>query len=222
MRLFTLTAILLLCLTAAHAQQTALLGAWQCQTPQGPAALAFANDGTLSFNGDVTQYMVQGNVFTAMVYGVPTQYRYQVSGNTLAIANPDGSRTNCQRGNTGGNMAQAPGSMNGALQGTLCGYSGSSSGSSSYASTRRVTFDGQGRFATGSESSFSNSAGLGYGSGSGSGGTYRVTAVQVGAPIHVRWSNGEDDQATVHHVVNGRITEVRYGKQVFGRALCGY
>jgi YD repeat-containing protein len=221
MRLLTLAATLLLSLTAAHAQQTALLGAWQCQTPQGAASLSFGNNGTLSFNGDVTQYIVQGNVITAMVDGFPTKYRYQVSGNVLAIANPDGSRTQCQRGGASGNMAQASGSFNGALQGTLCGYSGSSSGSSSYSSTRRVTFDGQGRFATGSESSFSNAAGLGYGGGSGSGGTYRVTAVQVGAPIHVRWANGEDDQATVHHIVNGRITEVRYGKMVFGRALCG-
>ena len=224
MRLLTLAVSLLLALTTAHAQQTALLGAWQCQTPQGAASVVFGNSGDLTFNGDVTQYVVQGNVITALVNGFPTQYRYQLSGNTLDIANPDGTRSTCQRGGGGGSMAQVQGSgaLNGSLQGTLCGHSGSSGSGSSYSSTRRVSFDGRGRFSTGSESSFNNSAGSGYGSGGGSGGTYRVTAVQVGAPIHVRWASGEDDQATVHHVVNGRITEIRYGKQVMGRALCGF
>ena len=205
----------------AHAQQTALLGAWQCQTPQGSASLAFGNNGDLNFNGDVTQYAVQGNVITALVNGFPAQYRYQINGNNLAIANPDGTRTACQRGAAGGGNVAGGGAMNGALQGTLCSYSGSSGGGSSYASTRRVTFDGRGRFATGSESSFSNAAGLGYGGGSGSGGAYAVTGVYVGAPIRVRWASGEDDQAFVHHIVSGRITEIRYGKQVYGQGLCG-
>lgn len=221
MRLCILVAVIWLAHGAAYAQHTALLGSWQCQTPQGPATLGFAGNGDLNFNGDVTQYVVQGNVITAMVNGFPTQYRYQISGSHLAIANPDGSHTTCQRG--GSNVAQgsAGGALNGTLQGTLCSYSGSSGGGSSYSSTRRVTFDGNGRFSTGSESSFSSTAGLGYGGGSGSGGTYAVTAVQVGAPIQVRWANGESDQATVNFVVNGRITEIRYGKQVYGRALCG-
>jgi hypothetical protein len=208
--------------SVALAQQQALIGAWQCQTPTGPAAIVFENQGQLTYNGEPTQYAVQGNVIIALVDGFPRQYRYQIAGNQLAIANPDGSRTNCQRG--GGGMAQAPaggGSLNGALQGTLCSYSGSSGGGASYASTRRVAFDGRGRFATGSESTFSNNAGFGYGGGSGSGGTYTVTALQVGAPIRVRWNNGEDDQATVHFMVNGQITEIRYGKQIYGRGLCG-
>jgi len=219
----------------AHAQQTALLGAWQCQTPQGAATLSFDNANQLVYNGDATQYMVQGNVIIALVNGIPTQYRYQVSGNSLAIANPDGTRTHCQRtqvaalggggfgqGAPGGSTAQAGGAMNGALQGTLCGWSGSRTSTGSYSSSTRVTFDGRGRFGTGSESSFSGVAGQGYGSGGGNGGSYSVTSVQVGAPIHVRWNNGEADQATVHNVNGGRITEIRYGKQVFGHALCGY
>ena len=129
----------------------------------------------------------------------------------MAIANPDGTRTNCRRG--GG---AAGGAANGALQGTMCGWSGNAN----YSRTTRVTFDGRGRFGTGSESSFSNRHGSGYGAGGGDGGSYVVTAVQVGAPIRVRWANGEDDQATVHHVINGRISEIRYGKQVLGHAMC--
>ena len=81
---------------------------------------------------------------------------------------------------------------------------------------------GRGRFATGSESSFSGQAGLGYGSNSGEGGVYSVTALRVGAPIQVRWHNGETDQAFVHYVNGNRITEIRYGKQVLGHALCGF
>jgi hypothetical protein len=203
----------------AQAQQAALLlGNWQCQTPQGTASLAFGGNGELSFNGDTTQYVVQGNVITALVNGFPTQYRYQVSGNQLAIANPDGTRTNCQRAaGTGGGFAQAPGgNMNAALQGAMCGWSGNAN----YSRSSRVTFDGRGRFSTGSESSWSFSTGSGYGSGGSDGGSYMVTSVQVGAPIRVRWANGEDDQAVVQHVINGRITEIRYGKQVFGHAMC--
>jgi hypothetical protein len=206
-------------LPAAHAQQAALLGNWQCQTPQGPASLAFGGNGELTYNGDATQYVVQGNVITAMVNGFPTQYRYQLAGNQLAIANPDGTRTNCQRGGgMGGGFAQGQpgGNMNAALQGTMCGWSGNAN----YSRTTRVTFDGRGRFGTGSESSFSNRYGSGAGSGGGDGGAYAVTSVQVGAPIRVRWANGEDDQATVHNVYNGRITEIRYGKQVLGHAMC--
>ncbi len=214
-----LAATLLAGYATAQAQQTALLGNWQCQTPQGAATLAFSGNGQLVYNGDTTQYVVQGNVITALVDGFPQQYRYQVTGDALAIANPDGTRTNCRRGGAAGGMAQggAPaGAANGALQGTMCGWSGNAN----YSRTTRVTFDGRGRFGTGSESSFNNRHGSGYGSGGGDGGSYMVTSVQVGAPIRVRWANGEDDQATVHHVINGRITEIRYGKQVLGHAMC--
>jgi hypothetical protein len=221
LRNLTAATLLIACTGTVQAQQSALLGNWQCQTPQGTASLVFGGNGELTFNGDVTQYVVQGNVITALVDGFPTQYRYQVSGNQLAIANPDGSRTNCQRGGGAGGFAQgAPGAqggnMNGALQGTMCGWSGNAN----YSRTTRVTFDGRGRFGTGSESSFSNRYGSGAGSGGGDGGAYAVTSVQVGAPIRVRWANGEDDQATVHNVSNGRITEIRYGKQVLGHAMC--
>jgi hypothetical protein len=40
--------------------------------------------------------------------------------------------------------------------------------------------------------------------------------------VNQRSYNGESDQAVVHNVSGGRITEIRCGKQVFGHALCGY
>ena len=191
-----LAATLLVGTAVAQAQQPALLGNWQCQTPQGAATLAFGDNGQLVYNGDTTQYAVQGNVITALVDGFPQQYRYQINGDALAIANPDGTRTNCQRGGgAAGAFAQGgvlSGAANGALQGTMCGWSGNAN----YSRTTRVIFDGRGRFGTGSESSFSNRHGSGYGSGGVDGGFYMVTSVQVGAPIRVGWANGEDDQAT--------------------------
>jgi hypothetical protein len=83
-----------------------------------------------------------------------------------------------------------------------------------------VWFDGHGRFSTGSESSASNQAGQAYGSGGGEGGTYEVTGAAVGAAIRIRWGDGTIGIATVHFVVEGQITEIKYGERVYGKALC--
>ena len=210
--------------TQPHAQPHAgLMGNWLCNSPLGQAALDINSANTLSFDGQPMQYVIQGNVVTVIQNGVRRPHTFALQGSVLNMQSPEGIPLRCER--TAGGGAQqggmaAGGGANHLLSGMLCGHSGSSGGGSSYSSTSRVRFDGQGRFTTGGESSFSGAAGGGYGQSGGNGGTYRVTSAQRGALIQVRWNNGEEDSATVHHVVNGRITEIMYGKRLMGMGLC--
>jgi hypothetical protein len=104
----------------------------------------------------------------------------------------------------------------------LCGSAGSSGTGGSNQRNVRVSFDGRGRFTTGGDSSFSGPAGFGYGEAATEGGRYEVSAAVPGATIRVQWDNGEADEAQVHHVVDGRITEIMYGRQLLGAGLCAY
>lgn len=220
-----------ICLPAFAAENetagvAALTGAWQCQSQAGSVVLEFRSAGRLVYGGEELQYSLAGSSIRLIEQGVAVDYPYVLRGNNLSIGTPYGEVIACAR--TGAPPAAAgsrpdaggQGRYNHLLQGTLCAWSGSSSSTGSYSSTQRVTFDGAGRFGIGSESSFSNTAGLGYGSGDGEGGTYEVTSPQVGAPIRIRWNSGEEDVAYVHFLAGGRITEVKYGKQVFGAPLC--
>lgn len=223
---------------AAAAGKPELAGLWNCQSPAGPALLDFRTRDQLTYGGLERRYMVSGNVIRVIEDGFPVDYRFQLGSDNLRIVTPDGDPITCVRSAAatpstppgGAPQAGARGGLNHLLQGQMCSYSGSTSSTGSYARTEKVYFDGRGSFGTGSESSFntnhadaggnSTGTGIGYGSGEGPAGSYEVTAVQVGAPIRVRWANGEDDVAYVNFVVDGRISEVRYGKKVFGLALC--
>lgn len=237
-----LSAVLLLSLLpgiAAAQAGTKPAGTWQCQSSLGPAVLEFRNDSVLSYGGQPMQYRIIGSSIVVAQDGMPVQYGYTLRGSQLDIVTPEGEPIRCAKsdGASSGQQARsAPppaagrGQFNHLLQGQLCSWSGSSSSGNSYSSTKKAFFDGRGRFGTGSESSFNvtsrDSGGneLGsasaYGGSDGAGGTYEVTSPQVGAPIRVKWDTGEDDVAFVHHVYGGRITEVKYGKMVFGAGLC--
>lgn len=221
--------------TAALAQQT-LTGTWACRTAVGQSQLEFQSSRVLAFDGQQMAYRILGNAIQVIEDGLPANYTFRLTGDRLAITTPDGSPIDCQRA-AAPEMPQAEGpttgtggSFNHLLAGKLCAWSGASSSTGSYSSTQIAWFDGRGSFSTGSESSFSTThrdaggnptgTGGGYGQGDGPGGRYEVTAVQVGAPVRIRWSGGEDDVAYVHHVAGGKITEVKYGKQLFGMGLC--
>lgn len=210
-----------------------LAGAYDCQSPEGPAVLNFESTRTLSYGGVQMAYRILGTAIQVIQDGLPVNYAFVQKGDRLDITTPEGDRIACVKSGAvakgsapGGGSAGA----NALLQGQLCAWSGSSGGGSSYSSTQRAWFDGRGRFSTGSESSFSgqyrDSGGndLGsasaYGGGNGPGGTYQVTAAQVGAPIQIRWDDGSQDVAYVHFVAGGRITEIKYGKALFGAGLC--
>jgi len=104
------------------------------------------------------------------------------------------------------------------LQGKLCAWSGSSTSSSSYSATKWAYFDGQGNFQYGSESSFSSDAGNAYsGDNTGNRGTYRVS----GDTVYLSYPDGSSDMAAVYMRQNdGRITELKYGDDHYGAALC--
>lgn len=210
-----------------------LAGAYDCQSPDGPAVLNFESTRTLSYGGVQMAYRILGTAIQVIQDGLPVNYAFVQKGDRLDITTPEGDHIACVKsGSVAKGSAPAGGSAgaNALLQGQLCAWSGSSGGGSSYSSTQRAWFDGRGRFSTGSESSFSgqyrdsggNDVGSAsaYGGGNGPGGTYQVTAAQVGAPIQIRWDDGSQDVAYVHFVAGGRITEIKYGKALFGAGLC--
>ena len=236
--LLALALLSLLPMAASAQSNTKPTGAWQCQSSAGPAALEFQSDSRLVYGGQPMPYRIIGSSIVVAQDGMPTEYAYTLRGAQLDILTPEGETIRCAKAGGGAPGPQAKsapqgagrGPLNHLLQGRMCSWSGSSSSGSSYSSTQKVFFDGRGRFGTGAESSFNvisrdgggNETGSasGYGGNDGPGGTYEVTAVQIGAPIRVKWDTGEDDVAYVHHVYGGRITEVKYGKLVFGGALC--
>jgi hypothetical protein len=234
----TLTLLVLLAAPGASAQPAGgPTGSWICQSSAGTSQLEFRNAKVLVFDGEQRSYRILGSAIQVIEDGLPVNYGFTLKGERLDILSPDGEPIRCARAGGGSQAAgaapaqeAAKGNHNHLLQGMLCLWSGSSPSSGSCSSTQKVWFDGRGRFGTGSESSFGtrhNDAGgdqtgatVGYGSGEGEGGAYEVTSPAVGAPIRVRWDNGETDMATVHFVSGGRITEIKYGKKEFGAALC--
>lgn len=219
----------------AEGQENRPAGRWDCQSSLGPAVLDFQNAQTLTYGGVAMPYRVSGNTIQVVQDGYPADYRFAMQNDRMDIRTPEGEIIQCMKSSGAGRSAAAPaaadgGQWNHLLQGQLCSWSGSSSGGSSRSTTQRAFFDGRGRFTTGAESSTSVTArdsggyevgsASAYSNGGGPGGTYRVTAATPGAPIHVQWSSGETDIAYVHHVSGGRITEVKYGKLLFGMGLC--
>lgn len=244
MRLHPLvTSLLFSVLLASHAeaQQNRPSGRWDCQSSLGPAVLDFQSAQTLTYGGAAMPYRVSGNAIQVVQDGYPVDYLFAMQDDRMDIRTPEGEIIQCKKSGGPGQAAGTPapgavgghgggGQWNHLLQGQLCSWSGSSSGGNSRSTTQRAFFDGRGRFTTGSESSTSvtsrDSTGQevgsasAYGTGAGPGGTYEVTAASPGAPIRVQWSTGETDVAYVHHVSGGRITEVKYGKLLFGMGLC--
>ena len=83
-----------------------------------------------------------------------------------------------------------------------------------------LEFDGQGRFTWGNESSYSGDPGSAYGRNTGNVGTYRVTGMQVGAPIIFTYGNGKSTTGYVAHIYQGQITEVRVNDRHYGKTIC--
>jgi hypothetical protein len=200
-----------------------LLGRWSCQTPEGPAQLAFVSENQLIYNGQATQYtMGQGSISVMEEYG-PAEYRYQLSGNNLTVTDPYGRASQCQRqaGAAGGmGRAGGGGGMEHLLQGWRCSYSSSPDGG--FSTTQKVYFDGQGRFTTGTETGFDIPEAVGYGLSSGEGGTYRVMGNNIGDQILLTFPDGSTGVARVSHLeYNGAIREVEYEGQHYAPSLCG-
>jgi hypothetical protein len=200
-----------------------LLGRWSCQTPEGPAQLAFVSETQLIYNGEATQYtMGQGSIRVMEEYG-PAEYRYQLSGDNLVVTDAYGRASQCRRQAAAAGGMGRPGGGGGMeylLEGMRCAYSSSPDGG--YSTTRKTYFDGQGRFTTGTETGFDIPEAVGYGLSSGEGGSYQVTGNNKGDQIVLTFPDGSVGVARVYHVGgDGVIYEVEYEGQVYAAGLCG-
>lgn len=115
------------------------------------------------------------------------------------------------------------------LQGPICSWSGSSGGGSGYSASAKMTFDGKGAVAWGSE--FVASGSFGAGDNTGSWGAYSGnqnqptdvgTYVVQGDRVTVRWPDGGTKTCAVHmRQTNGRITELQCDDgKLWGAGLC--
>jgi hypothetical protein len=213
---------------------TDIEGQWQCLMGfQGNSA----GSGIISFNNN-GQCVIGGQAFTCKLLDSNTlqisdgnatdSYTYKLGKNTLELRYRDGSTFDCTRrmssaapgglmGKSGTTQAHAGGNE-WQLRGTFCHYSGSSSYGSSYSSTSRITFDGQGRWSMGSESSFSGDAGSAYsGGGVDNSGSYTITGKQV---LYTT-STGEQGIARINMQQNdGHITEIYVDNDLYSPSLC--
>jgi hypothetical protein len=212
--------------------QSAPSGRWDCETDVGPAQLEFRSSKQLVFAGTERVYRIVGNAIQVIEDGLPVNYAFRLAGDRLDITTPDGDPIACRkagtsaaappdRGPADSGKRGAERQFNHLLSGALCAWAGATGNNGSTSRTTTVRFDGRGQFAVSVDSSFGGDNGLGYGGGESGSGRYEVTAPQVGAPIRIRWSTGEDDVAYVSHVVSGRVAEIKYGSTLFAAGLCG-
>jgi len=111
------------------------------------------------------------------------------------------------------------------LRGALCNWSGGSVASS----TRRMTFDGQGRVGWGSEfaagGNFVDSGGNNTGNWGAIGGNqYAASSVGTysveGNRVLIRWPSEVNDCVVNFRQTGGRITEIKCGDRLYGAGLC--
>lgn len=208
-----------------------LLGTWY-NNEQGFKA-ELKGDGSALVNGQAGAWSVEGSNLVYVSEEGAMVYRYTLKGKTLTLHSSDGAvlvytrspkaaaKGKAAKGGT--KAAVGGGNDNRLLRGMLCSYSGGSTMSHS----DRVSFDGQGRYSTGSESVYSASGNDQYGNESwrgggasnsaGGGGTYQVRGDVViltaddGSSLEVKVNMRQSD---------GRITELMHGKKLFAAGLC--
>ena len=216
------------------AEQTTIEGQWQCLVSYqgyttGSGIVSFDKSGQCLMGGQPFSYeLLADNTLQISKGNVSDTYTYHLEKDRLKLSYRDGSGFDCEKQSassvpggllkmddksqpqTGGNEWQ--------LQGVFCHYSGSSSYSSSYSSTSRITFDGQGRWSMGSESSFSGDAGSAYsGGGVDNRGTYSVN----GGQIMYTTNSGEQGVLRVNmQQSDGHITEIYLGEDLYSPSLC--
>jgi len=215
-------------------QASTLSGRWLFQNQQGQLVLEFLSANQLSFNGETTQYQLKEGVIQAMGDYGWIDYPYNLIQGTLTITFPDGSRlpftkssstdpnrqwSNPQGMNQQGAGAQsAGGGATWQLRGSLCSWSGSSNSSSGYSRTQRITFDGQGNFQVGSESSFSSDAGVAYG---GNPNVQRGTYVIGERTVTLYYQDGTKYEFQIKiRQDNGMITTLGYDGNLYSTELC--
>ena len=215
------------------ASDTSIVGRWNCQMSfhgfsTGSVEVNFDNNGQCLIGNQQFSYTLANNTLHISNANATDSYTYQLNKDQLQLSYRDGSIFNCVKQvsnaapggllNTPKNNAPQNTGNEWQLKGVFCHYSGSSSYSSSYSSTSKISFDGKGHWAMGSESSFSGSAGSAYSDGGvNNSGTYRIQGNQ----IFYTTRNGEQGVGRVNmQQRDGRITEIYIGKDLYSPALC--
>ena len=226
-----------------HAGSGGVVGRWQCRVSfngmtGAPEQVIFDQSGNATVGNQQFSYTIEGNILRLMDSNGASDYNYQLSGNNLTMRYADGSVFNCNRSNNTtaglrqqrspriqanqGNTTLASGNE-WQLQGTFCHWGGSSSyysGSdySGYSHTERITFDGRGNWAFGSEAAFNSDAGLAYGGQSNQDrGRYKIQGNQ----ILYQTATGEQGVVRVNMRQNdGRITEIYVDHELYAPQLC--
>ena len=206
---------------AAPAVGAGLVGSWECQTSDGPARLLFESETRLRYNGSAMAYTRAPGRLTVVGEDGPAEYSYRLAGESLEIAGPD-IRMQCRRGQAVAAPSPAgPTDAAGLLDGQLCNYSSSSSAvAGGYSTLRVLIFDGKGRFRLGSEVSSSGPSGSAYGTNPAKVGACRVEGATRGASVYLTFDNGGAHRGEVHHVYQGRITELMIEGNLYAAELC--
>lgn len=203
-----------------------LIGSWQCKSAISSDSLVFKSENNLIFNDEAFNYtLAPGVIRVQEEYGL-VDYPYTLDKGILNVIMPDGTMLRCTKAGDAGQKAaergmageKKAGGQEYQLRGTLCQWAGGSPyASSSYSRTTRITFDGNGRFSYGSETSFGSKEGMAYGGSPVNGGTYRIE----GDKVYLTFSDGSTGAATVHMRQNdGRITELMYNGELYATGLC--
>ena len=222
-----LSIILLISLQNIPAQKKKLYGSWQASN----GTITSFTPTKMTMAGSSYPYKVIGNIIRVSDgAGHTLDYKYQIKGNqlylyvegygTYILQKTGGSQTvgynnrAVSRTNTRGNPAD-----NARLYGSFCSYSSSGySGSSSYSTTQKVTFDGQGHYTYGSQSSYSGGGDGYYGGDGGYTGTYQVVGNKG---VILTASDGSQYRVSIYFVQDsGEITELKYDGVVYGKSLC--
>ncbi len=197
-----------------------LTGKWVAQSDQGVVSLEFLSGNQLNYNGELLPYQIVDDVIQVPGDFSLIDYPYTLKQGKLTIRFPEGYKLTFKRlGKTEHTNRANISNQNSRLQGMLCSYSSSGSyygSSSSYSSSQRVKFDGQGRFRTNNESSYSGDAGGYYGQGNASGGRYEVKGNQV----YLTVDDGSSYQGKVIEQSGGRITGIEVNQTIYGSGLC--
>ena len=200
-------------LTSSTLYAVSFHGNWVAHSGQKETHLRFISSSELVYNGERLLYVIQGNVIrVASEYGY-TDYPFTKEGNILRISFPQGYQLSFKQEKI--NKQTVKGNNTRLLRGRYCSFSSSYNGG--YATTRWVLFDGQGRFRTGSGSSYSGDNGGYYGSTNNGSGSYHV----VGKNITLLADEGSKYEGKViEWDSSSHVTGVNINGRVYGSAIC--
>ena len=209
---------------AGGGSAASIVGTWTCQmtasdgTPAGQGSLTFTADGLFQTTQGTWNYELTGDG-QLIVSGGGGQGVYQVDAlteTTLVFRYSDGSSFSCQRSQGGTGTGAQGGGQTSQLYGNFCTFSGSSFGGT-YGRLTVISFDGRGKWSTGSETYSSGSEGTFYGTGGGERGTYSVQ----GDTIYYTTPDGYRGTAQVYvRQPSGEITEIMVDGVLYAKAVC--